>query len=474
MERAIGALIGLSTVFCGLCDAASQGHIIPGVQKFHEQCIQVLVERWTDVLKWMLSLVIVERGHLSRNSDPMVALCAQVLRYTVYQVCPEPSKEEFVAIPATIDFVYFLLCERIGLPSLDYYHYIPYTHTKPCEIVALLPQVMTSGQGARYLILRLKSSSRKLRHRIVRALVSRPGEIVQMHARFDSKVVGDRDAILTIQCLILCLAEILQDSFLMDVFLRSRFVHQYMTALFMFGEQLNQRREEDKPSVDENNMLWCDFCTALTTLFNSIIVRLCPNPTEVVQQAVKAGLVSSMIFAVKNASSAASCPQHGLIEVLHTASNFLPISRVFRDFTSKIVSGAPELFSHLSDSNEVLGMQIWDRWGQASRTFGRGDVQVNMCCNLKVRLSVCVSRVQPSLTNVLSQHSSELRLPQRGGDLKACSRCQLVVYCSEACQREDWVAFHSQECHQLARADRGLFLSFVRTTNTSRSNLSMR
>lgn len=46
-----------------------------------------------------------------------------------------------------------------------------------------------------------------------------------------------------------------------------------------------------------------------------------------------------------------------------------------------------------------------------------------------------------------------------------CSRCHFVVYCSEECEKQDWIAFHSRECHKLAKAYQGLFSSskpFVR------------
>ncbi|KAJ3500124.1 hypothetical protein NMY22_g19367 [Coprinellus aureogranulatus] len=34
---------------------------------------------------------------------------------------------------------------------------------------------------------------------------------------------------------------------------------------------------------------------------------------------------------------------------------------------------------------------------------------------------------------------------------KACSRCRMVTYCSVECQREDWIAFHHQECRHMSK-----------------------
>ncbi|KAJ3510140.1 hypothetical protein NMY22_g16061 [Coprinellus aureogranulatus] len=36
-------------------------------------------------------------------------------------------------------------------------------------------------------------------------------------------------------------------------------------------------------------------------------------------------------------------------------------------------------------------------------------------------------------------------------EMKSCSRCRTVAYCSLACQKQDWVDFHSKECAHLSR-----------------------
>ncbi|TEB28114.1 hypothetical protein FA13DRAFT_1794342 [Coprinellus micaceus] len=75
-------------------------------------------------------------------------------------------------------------------------------------------------------------------------------------------------------------------------------------------------------------------------------------------------------------------------------------------------------------------------------------------------------------------HSNPIQKQEDVQSLKICSRCHSVVYCSEACQREDWVAFHSKECHEVYRhqrelekaglteryrRDKAMFLAFVAT-----------
>ncbi|KAF6765452.1 hypothetical protein DFP72DRAFT_867863 [Ephemerocybe angulata] len=39
---------------------------------------------------------------------------------------------------------------------------------------------------------------------------------------------------------------------------------------------------------------------------------------------------------------------------------------------------------------------------------------------------------------------------------KQCSRCHVTMYCSQECQEEDWIAYHSQDCQPLAHWYSGL------------------
>lgn len=45
--------------------------------------------------------------------------------------------------------------------------------------------------------------------------------------------------------------------------------------------------------------------------------------------------------------------------------------------------------------------------------------------------------------------------------MKTCSGCRYVVYCSEQCQQEDWMAFHAKECASMSL--QGKFSSWAYT-----------
>ncbi|EAU81744.1 hypothetical protein CC1G_12125 [Coprinopsis cinerea okayama7 len=44
------------------------------------------------------------------------------------------------------------------------------------------------------------------------------------------------------------------------------------------------------------------------------------------------------------------------------------------------------------------------------------------------------------------------RAPSQGEGVRQCSRCRSVVYCSEACQKQDWERLHKRECKAMAQA----------------------
>ena len=55
-----------------------------------------------------------------------------------------------------------------------------------------------------------------------------------------------------------------------------------------------------------------------------------------------------------------------------------------------------------------------------------------------------------SSASVYSVCSNGKQPPQKGEDLKRCSRCQFTHYCSEQCQRKDW-DFHRFACSVVAK-----------------------
>lgn len=108
-----------------------------------------------------------------------------------------------------------------------------------------------------------------------------------MLVRFNGEIVGDREAIVTIEFLIGALVEVLQDPCLMDTFSRFKLISQYSTALSTLGLQLTPRQKKVRRSKKEYVELWNEFSQLLVTFFDSVIVAQCPTPSELVYQAVR-------------------------------------------------------------------------------------------------------------------------------------------------------------------------------------------
>ncbi|TEB31144.1 hypothetical protein FA13DRAFT_480314 [Coprinellus micaceus] len=72
-------------------------------------------------------------------------------------------------------------------------------------------------------------------------------------------------------------------------------------------------------------------------------------------------------------------------------------------------------------------------------------------------LSGCHTRLCDSLNHHRRTHN------QTVSESRECSACKTVIYCSSACQKEDWEAFHRVECPQnrVYRIDRVLDSSWV-------------
>lgn len=85
-------------------------------------------------------------------------------------------------------------------------------------------------------------------------------------------------------------------------------------------------------------------------------------------------------------------------------------------------------------------LDLYARVWRAEDQKAEEGSQIDLCDNPKVRTSHLP--LTPAFSSQLQHHHNN----KDPGSPKECSHCQVVVYCSRQCQREDWDSFHKEEC----------------------------
>ncbi|EAU83029.2 hypothetical protein CC1G_08966 [Coprinopsis cinerea okayama7 len=250
-----------------------------------------------------------------------------------------------------------------------------------------------------------------------------PGEyVIQTHIEY---LVGLRDIFEQLADdwrLLLCLRE---ERYLLK--LTAFILHQYPKV-----RRLSPQPDKDFPLQLTTNLIWMTFRSATQQRIHA---------PAAVHQLVAGGLLTEAIRCLHRVTN--PCSLGALTTMLHTTSAYMAWSkRVANAVNAVMKSLDPGIVKSLEDRSHPDN----ESWLQFSNLVG-------LCSDSdKTPHSVVVN-----CQNLMHIDSG----PQRGGsesveNVKTCSGCRSLVYCSERCQEEDWANLHRFEWESLQDSRRGL------------------
>ncbi|TEB28109.1 hypothetical protein FA13DRAFT_1776161 [Coprinellus micaceus] len=414
-DIALAALKDLSLVFKGLYTALRTGKL-QKLKLTMDRCIGVVHERWGGITQWLIYCARnVVPGDTGYNWDRVIDSCTWILEPILFYADDDPVTHDLVARPPTIDFVFCLL--RITDPGTER----PATHksypNSLCSIAKVFAMSVMSTTG-HYIQSHLNEKSPHTRRDVVRSIVRRIQDVsaTPRHTPDDmSRVSCDLLNLIPGACIILTRRGPGEAYGVSDV-------------LFEGARALSCAMED----VSFKNSALPDYLTLDAGINQLVSLATWPRtPPRAMERLFEAGIIPCIIRSLPHTNR--SDPRHrGIEEPAYHLLPFLTDSRIF----SAVKTGGADL--------EPL-MKELERYPKS-----KVAVVEPIYNAYSLALRCCKSAFQDRKSPIEMCYNLNHEVPREGSrdctTLKTCSVCRVVFYCSEVCQREDWAAFHSEEC----------------------------
>ncbi|KAF6743606.1 hypothetical protein DFP72DRAFT_932715 [Ephemerocybe angulata] len=411
VQMAMGAVVEVMTFYRAFTSAPDLQ--CPKLREVKAGCFPLLVDHWGTVMKWLAFLL--GNAHVVANSPLVLHICSETLLRVVLAMDDERSQEELVALPSTIDYVFLLLCQVN--PETGKYYYCEQSGTK-CAIIHILRVCMASRPAILAIVGRLKEVTPKTRNRIIASIIRRPRFIAAIADENGSRMTSAVDSI---HAILVCGAEIIGDDSLWACFRRLDYLLEYTSALTSISAKAHQRGLPDEK--------WEQIAETTWRLVTHMVIKTTPNPTEYFHLLTEGGLIPCALRCLIHLPHGSESVEKA-IDALSIIFAYLPVGKVW------LAACTPETLDLLHAASTMCPMarDICSNFESAIELGKlvrkrRERTGFDLCCSLK--------------------HSSS----KEGGTadiVRACSACKVMTYCSTACQKEDWVAFHSRECPRMA------------------------
>ncbi|KAF6755104.1 hypothetical protein DFP72DRAFT_1169767 [Ephemerocybe angulata] len=403
---AMGALSSAAPLFRTLMHAPPS----EAITSYAVKCLGIWIEAWPGVTKWIAYCFM----HASRLKDHewLLADCTDLLVSitTTPWGTPDPLKEELSLMPCTID-VLFILLGQIDNKTGKYSH-IQVMYTERCALMEALRVQFLSDAAWDAIHGRLLSVSRKTRHVLIAALVDRPQQFVDVAE--GSRIIGVAKSM---DLLVHSVMQLTSHAELFKEFSRQDCFAKLALACSALAEKAHTTNLTDSG-------FWKALSGAITTLLLTVTVYS-TNPTVCLAKMFDAGLFLCMIRCLPY-----SAPRAPGAECVLPPLDLLPHLRVRKVFESIWKRGDLEQFYRRQNLHEKVE-DICKLYHAAIASahavhVGRRDVHISLCSNL--------------------QHPTSRVTDE---ELKTCSQCHAVTYCSKSCQEQDWVSLHHRECRHV-------------------------
>lgn len=371
VEHALAAVHNLSVVFDCVGRLPSQPS-----GSFYSRCFDMLLERWTDVVKWMVYVIV--NAPAAANDDNIIVVFAhtlnQILRHTATE---NAQKEELRSIPYTSNLICVLLCWTS--PSRGYY-FASQTSSDPCIIISLLEGFVRAEDGCHHFQTQIKSLSSRSRRKVLESLVLRPQFWLSdplTNSRLQATLV-------TLELLVRALKIILLDPAIMAECTQLNIVSDYSTAFHLFCDRLITPRTAGGQSRITS---WRSFFAALISFFHDVVLNLAKDRRKAFRD-MKCQLVACALQCMLHVDNEVPDKNTALGFILTDTVNYLTYSDVYRallpDYPGELI--AKVRARDISKEVRLNCLRLEQRFVLASETFDkRKDIPINMCSNLKVR-----------------------------------------------------------------------------------------
>ncbi|KAJ3518639.1 hypothetical protein NMY22_g13573 [Coprinellus aureogranulatus] len=407
-KLAVDAVDAIASIILALQQVKDTGK----ATAFLSQCFETLLERWPSITKW-ISFLMKHSGSWI-DEGKLVHGCFRIIASIVIDTTESPYKEELKAHPATANLYALLLCKKHSQMGL----YCDLTApVGGCRITSLFAHIHHVDDGCAAIEEGLKAMARFKRRSIVSALISRAQQLVSKQNEGGKRTLAY--VVESVSCLLRGIMTLCSDITFAKEFHRQDFFAKYANTL-----SLVSKAAESRNIVDLD--FWHHLASCLWLLLDGFSYSA-PNPVLRLPRLVEAGILTTGVACLRHGSG------HDSAELaMHALENVLPYMYGSGVFHSAAKSGD------------------LDFWGTPLAKLGTMSTRVAKSLR-NFQQTLGLSR----LTFVDRRHRPHKSTTPVGGiDWKTCSGCRFVTYCSVGCQAQDWVAFHSRECRQLAKSYR--------------------
>ncbi|KAF6755093.1 hypothetical protein DFP72DRAFT_1169757 [Ephemerocybe angulata] len=385
---------------------------------------RLLIDYWDSITKWMRYLIL-----LSRSQSPerltMLGYTAKILLSIAVHI-PESDEGRLglMTLSQTSDLIIFLLTHTDKATGEHYNDFsLP---GEPCRLVRVFYGWTNSEDVWISITARIASFSLRSRRAIMDSILARAKEIDGRHR---SGSVGGLCAVKTFFFLSGFAIRLLAWSRLWPAKVVSVFLEVFAQTL----RSIRDRFAEDPSGIDG----WSELSKCTIALIK-VATSLSSNPTNALKYLIRGGILPCIVGNVPRVESLL-----GPSEAVQTLELMLPYVYHSRVFWAMTKNDDHALFRRpIGDSLEADAIRRtiadWserDTLAYAGKNVDGGPTMA--CSNIK-HWDTSSHSVRQALT------------PKR------CSRCRVAIYCSQACQEEDWNAYHSQDCRPLAQWYSGL------------------
>ncbi|KAF6755081.1 hypothetical protein DFP72DRAFT_897182 [Ephemerocybe angulata] len=391
------------------------------------QFIWLLIDRWSSATKWITYMITQLTGP---DMDPAVVVGPgfDILKFILNLESSTPAQTEFMTLPQTVDLLslLFLGCYK----QKGHYYWPPPSPSSSAWIVYFLSKVSTwlkRESMATAFAARLLSLPPNRKSPMTQGFLSHAQDIIVRHT---SGAFGAEAAASTFRDLTDCLRTVAAQPGIWGKFISSTFLQDYLRAILDLNlDAVGSER------IEHPTLFWPRLHDCCTYLIQCVIEHS-PNPASYLSLLIKNGMISQILMGISFipygdgwTTMVANAPLNLLLPYHYTSRVVQALAEVESlPFLKAANPNNPELtkiVNQLRNSAECFPVVYLDHHGQRFQT------------------AACSNQNHWETTRSMPYRNST--------KLKRCSTCRVVMYCCEACQREDWSSFHARECRHLYR-----------------------
>ncbi|KAJ2917703.1 hypothetical protein MD484_g2745, partial [Candolleomyces efflorescens] len=316
VERATKSLVELSNFIQSLYDERQN-------QQFKEQSFHLIIEKWDDVVKWLIFFVVRAQTLPVIVGSKIVKICTAPFIPLAMGVDDNPYCQELLSAPQTIDFLILLICQiddRTGV-----YHYIP-SDGQPCRVVHTVWAIVKTldDLGTDLFAARLTLLSKRMRAKVLTALISRPQAILQVVEREGLDLASAAFTFVNIFDMIKKLC------YLTDVlfyFLRRDVFYVCSTAVSRLTDLGGRKCPDDQT-------FWTYIAASVLTIVEGTIFLSSPDPHSAMTRAIEGGVLGSGLqsLSVKKQTGKLSIVTNASISNSFTQDSYFIAQRLSNEF----------------------------------------------------------------------------------------------------------------------------------------------